>query len=67
MKRRMESPGKAAQPESKMKVRDPGMLAGKTGPKKLKPDVMPQRAVPAKGRPTKGGNSMSEKLKNKRI
>jgi hypothetical protein len=67
MKRRMETPGKAAKSEAGMVAKDPGMLGARKRPKKQEPDVYPTKRVPAKGRPTKGGNSMSEKLANKRI
>ena len=63
MKRKMEP----ARPESKIKIKDPGMLAARPKPKKTEPDVYPTRKVPATGRPKGGGNAMSERLKNKRI
>jgi len=63
MKRKMEP----AKPETKFKVKDPGMLAAPKKPKKQEPDVYPAKRVPAVGRPKGGGSSMSEKLKNKRI
>ena len=66
MKRRMTA-AKAPNPEGGMRSKDPGMLAAPKKPKKQEPDVYPTRKVPAKGRPTKGGNAMSEKLMNKRI
>ena len=77
MKRRMmavkaETPkainsGKAAQPEHHMRVKDPGREAASPHVKKGKPDTYPISKVPAKGRPKGGGNSMNEKLLNKRI
>ena len=66
MKRRMTA-AKAPNPESHMRVKDPGMLAAKAQPKKTDPDVFPTRKVPAKGRPTGGGNARMERLANKRI
>lgn len=61
------STGKAAQPELRMRVKEPGNAAASAKVKKTEPDAFPVRKVPAKGRPTKGGNSLNEKLVNKRI
>ena len=58
---------KAANPESRFRVKDPGIAAASPKVKKTEPDNRPTRKVPAKGRPTKGGNAMSEKLKNTRL
>jgi len=67
MKRKMEAGGAPARPESRLRIKDPGNAAASAKVKKTEPDVFPVRKVPAKGRPTKGGNSRNEKLVNKRI
>jgi hypothetical protein len=77
MKRRMEpfkpetrkavNSGKAAQPELRVRIKDPGRTAASPKVKKTEPDVYPVRKVPSKGRPTKGGAAKDEKLVNKRI
>jgi len=73
MKRRMRNdvprdrgPGKASNPEGKVRIKDPGHLAAKpTGKKAEKADVNPTRSVPAdKGTGTKVDR---RKLRNIRI
>jgi hypothetical protein len=72
MKRRMDTPkainqGKAAQPELRKRIKDPGIAAASAKVKKQEPDNFPTRKVPNKGRPTKGGPAKYEKLVDKRI
>jgi hypothetical protein len=72
MKRRLDTPkaiktGKAAQPEARKRIKDPGTAAASAKVKKQEPDVFPTRKVPDKGRPTKGGSAKYEKLLDKRI